>query len=47
LIGDSKTIQTVVDINCPPPMIPRHTYENVKLQVGDVLLSIPGTFNSK
>jgi hypothetical protein len=47
LIGDSKTIQAVVDANCPPPMTPSYTYKNVELQVGDVLLSIPGTFSSK
>ena len=47
LIGDSKTVQAVVDANCPPSMTPSYTYKNVELQVGDVLLSIPGTFSSK
>jgi hypothetical protein len=46
LIGDSKTIQAAIDVNCPPPMTPSYTYENVELQVGDVLLLIPGTFSS-
>jgi hypothetical protein len=46
LIGDSKTIQVAVDVNCPPPMTPSYAYENVELQVGDVLLLIPGTFSS-
>jgi hypothetical protein len=46
LIGDGKTVQAVVDVNCPPPMTPSYTYENVELQVGDVLLLIPGTFSS-
>jgi hypothetical protein len=47
LIGDSKTIRTVVDVNCPPSMTPSFTYKNVEIQVGDVLLSIPGTFSSR
>jgi hypothetical protein len=47
LIGDSKTIRTVVDVNCTPSMTPSFTYKNVELQVGDVLLSIPGTFSSR
>jgi len=47
VIGDGKIIRAAVDPNCPPSMTPRFTYENVELQVGDVLLSIPGTFNSK
>ena len=44
LIGDSKSIRAVVDVNCPPPMTPSFIYKNVELQVGDVLLPIPGTF---
>jgi hypothetical protein len=47
LIGDSKTISAAVDMNCPPSMTPSFTYKNVKIQVGDVFLSIPGTFSSK
>ena len=47
LIGDSKTIRAAVDMNCPPSMTPSFTYKNVQIQVGDVLLSIPGTFSSK
>jgi hypothetical protein len=47
LIGDSKSIRAAVDVNCPPSMIPSFTYKNVRIQVGDVLLSIPGTFSSK
>ena len=47
LIGDSKSIHAVVDVNCPPSMTPSFTYKNVELQVGDILLSIPGTFSSK
>ena len=47
LIGDSKTIRTIVDVNCPPSMTPSFTYKNVEIQVGDVLLSIPGTFGSR
>jgi hypothetical protein len=47
LIGDSKTIRAAVDMNCPPSMTPSFTYKNVKIQVGDVFLSIPGTFSSK
>jgi hypothetical protein len=46
LIGNSKTIQAAVDVNCPPPMTPSYTYENVELQVGDVLLLISGIFSS-
>jgi hypothetical protein len=34
-------------MNCPPSMTPSFTYKNVQIQVGDVLLSIPGTFSSK
>ena len=47
LIGDSKTIRAVVDVNCPPSMTPSFTYKNVQIQVGDVLLSIPGIFSSR
>jgi hypothetical protein len=47
LIGDSKTIRAAVDMNCPPSMTPSFTYKNVHIQVGDMLLSIPGTFSSK
>jgi hypothetical protein len=47
LIGDSKTIHAAVDVNCHPSMTPSFTYKNVQIQVGDVLLSIPGTFSSK
>ena len=47
LIGDSKTIRTVVDVNCPPSMTPSFTYKNVEIQVGEVLLPIPGTFSSR
>src|ERR671924_1529685 len=47
LIGASKTIRTIVDVNCPPSMTPSFTYKNVEIQVGDVLLSIPGTFSSR
>jgi hypothetical protein len=47
LIGDSKSILAVVEVNCPPSMIPSFIYKNVELQVGDILLSIPGTFSSK
>jgi hypothetical protein len=47
LIGDSKTIHAAVDMNCPPSMTPSFTYKNVQIQVGDMFLSIPGTFSSK
>jgi hypothetical protein len=47
LIGDSKTIRAAVDMNCPPSMTPSFTYKNVQIQVGEVFLSIPGTFSSK
>ena len=47
LIGDSKTIRAAVDMNCPPSMTPSFTYKNVQIQVGDVFLTIPGTFSSK
>jgi hypothetical protein len=47
LIGDSKTIRAVLDVNCPPSMTPSFTYKNVQIQVGDVLLSIPGIFSSR
>jgi hypothetical protein len=47
LIGDSETVHAVVEVNCTPPMIPSYTYENVKLQVGDVILSFPGTFSNR
>jgi hypothetical protein len=47
LIGDNKTIRAAVDMNCPPSMTPSFTYKNVQIQVGDVFLSIPGTFSSK
>lgn len=47
LIGDSKTIRAAVDVNCPPSMTPSFTYKNVQIQVGDMFLSIPGTFSSK
>src|SRR5919106_2049199 len=36
LIGDSKSIHAVVDVNCPPSMTPSFTYKNVELQVGDI-----------
>jgi hypothetical protein len=47
LIGDTKTIRAAVDMNCPPSMTPSFTYKNVQIQVGDVFLTIPGTFSSK
>src|SRR5919112_2516892 len=47
LIGDSKSILAVVEVNCPPSMTPRFVYKNVELQVGDVLLSVPGIFTSR
>ncbi len=47
LIGDSKTIHAAVNVSCPPPMTSSFTYKNVQMQVGDVLLSIPGIFSSR
>lgn len=47
LIGDSKTIHAAVNVSCPPPMTSSFTYKNVQIQVGDVLLSIPGIFSSR
>jgi hypothetical protein len=47
LIGDSKSILAVVEVNCPPSMTPSFVYKNVELQVGDVLLSVPGAFTSR
>ena len=46
LIGDSQSIRAVVEVNCPPSMTPSFVYKNVELQVGDVLLSVPGIFTS-
>jgi hypothetical protein len=47
LIGDSQSIRAVVEVNCPPSMTPSFVYKNVELQVGDVLLSVPGIFTSR